>query len=72
MSTNPQIDEPLNTRDDTKKFLSIIYMNFVEKLLERIIKVTEVDEDVATALRQHMLKPMLYHIVEDVAPVWYE
>ncbi len=65
-------DIPLTSRDETKKFLGIIYMNLIEKLLERIIKVTEVDEEIAVALRQHMLKPMLFHIVEDVAPVWYE
>ncbi len=62
--------EQWNTRADTMKLLNSVYMVLMEKLLERIIKVTEVDEDIAIALRQHMLKPMLFHVVEDEAPVW--
>ncbi len=62
--------EQWNTRADTMRFLNSVYMILIEKLLERIIKVTEVDEDIAAALRQHMLKPMLFHVVEDEAPVW--
>ncbi len=62
--------EQWNTRADTMRFLNSVYMVLMEKLLERIIKVTEVDEDIATALRQHLLKPMMFHVVEDDAPVW--
>ena len=53
-------------------FLNSVYMNLIEKLLERIIVVTEVDEMVADALRQHMLKPMLFHVKEDYPPVFNE
>ncbi len=62
--------EQWNTRADTMRFLNSVYMILIEKLLERIIKVTEVDEDIATALRQHLLKPMMFHVLEDDAPVW--
>ena len=61
-----------NTRADTMNFLNSVYMNLIEKLLERIIVVTEVDEMVADALRQHMLKPMLFHVKEDYPPVFNE
>ncbi len=65
MSTNQW-----HTKADTMTLLNSVYMNLIEKLLERIIKVTEVDEVIADTLREHVLKPMLFHVVEDVAPVW--
>lgn len=61
-----------NTRSDTKNFLNVLYMNLMEKLLERVIAVTELDDLRATELRRTMLKPMLFHVVEDIPLVVHE
>jgi hypothetical protein len=61
-----------NTRSDTINFLNILYMNLMERLLERIIIVTDLDEERARELRRTMLKPMLFHVVEDVPLVMHE
>ncbi len=61
-----------HTRSDTKNFLNVLYMNLMEKLLERVIKVTQLDDERAQELRRTMLKPMLFHVVEDSPLVVYE
>ena len=62
----------LNTRSDTIHFLNMLYMNLMERLLERIIIVTDLDEERAQELRRIMLKPNQFHVVEDVPLVMHE
>jgi len=60
------------TREDSLRLLNNLYYSIIEKLLERIIGVTDLDEDRADALRACMLKPMNYIIIEDKGPVVYQ
>lgn len=60
------------TREDSLRLLNNLYYSMIEKILERIIEVTELDEDRSDALRACMLKPMNYIIVEDKGPVVYQ
>lgn len=59
------------TREDSLRLLNRIYYTMIEKLLERVIDVTQLDEDRADALRKCMLRPMNYIVVEDAGPTVY-
>jgi hypothetical protein len=59
------------TREDSLRLLNSIYYTMIEKLVERVIDVTQLDEDRADALRKCMLRPMNYVIVEDSGPKIY-
>jgi len=61
-----------HTRTDTIKILQNLYMDLMERLLERVIVVTNLDDERAQELRRIMLKPMLFHVMEEYPIVMHE
>jgi hypothetical protein len=47
-------------------------MDLMERLLERVIVVTNLDDERAQELRRIMLKPMLFHVMEEYPIVMHE
>ena len=52
------------TDADTLKFLSVLWYTIAQRIVERVIEVTDLDEERQTALRQGALRPMDFKVIK--------
>lgn len=52
------------TEDDTMRFFNTLWYTIAQRIVERIIAVTDMDEERQAALRQAALRPMDFKVVK--------
>lgn len=57
------MDKPA-TKTDALRLLNALFYTIIERLFDKTIEVTGLDEERTKALRKSMLKPMNFHVIE--------
>ncbi len=51
------------TEEDTMRFMNALWYTIAQRIVERVIAVTDMDEERKAALRQAALRPMDFKVV---------
>ncbi len=62
------MDKPA-TKVDALRLLNAVFYTLMERLFEKTVEVTGLDEERTKALRKSMLKPMNFLVIETPGPI---